>query len=77
MKCPYCNNEMSSGFLNGRGAGGFFWMPEDEKISLLSTVSGKNINKKNGIVFDPTAYGGIKYPADVCKNCKKVIFEFE
>ncbi len=76
MKCPYCNNEMSSGLLNGRGAGGLFWMPEGEKLPNI-IVSEKTITNKNGIVFDYSALSGINYPAHVCKNCKKVIFEFE
>lgn len=77
MKCPFCNNDMVSGLLHGRGGGAFFWIPEDEEISIFFNCTVKNVNKKNGIMFDPTAYGGLKYPANVCKYCKKVIFEFE
>jgi hypothetical protein len=35
MKCPYCKDEMSSGLLNGRGPGAFFWMPESEKLPIF------------------------------------------
>ncbi len=75
MKCPYCNDEMSSGLLYGRGPGAFYWMPESEKLPIF--FSEKTMKKKNAIILDRTSYGGIKYPAHVCKNCKKVIFEFE
>ncbi|MGN9165694.1 PF20097 family protein [Tissierellaceae bacterium HCP3S3_D8] len=46
MKCPFCNNDMVSGLLHGRGGGAFFWIPEDEEISIFFNCTVKNVNKK-------------------------------
>lgn len=67
MKCPNCNNEMIKGYLGCHGYNpwpawfkNIFWYEEKSVVTGLR---------------DKTNFGD-KFEAFICKNCKKVIFDY-
>lgn len=68
MKCPYCNDDMLSGYVqSGRD---IIWGKNKHKLSFLP-------DKKNGDIEIATAnLMGAYQPAFCCKNCKKIIVEY-
>lgn len=64
MKCPYCGEEMVSGFIQCRD--GVFWTP---RKSLVSALSG----------FQKGALRLSEYKtvnAYRCKQCKKIVLDY-
>ncbi len=64
MKCPYCNNEMRSGFV--QGARGVFFSEEERFIFYISRKS------KNDIVI-ASGWQGCSAVAHYCDNCGVLI----
>lgn len=78
MKCPYCGKEMEKGELRNRGFN--YFLPEGEKPLLLLSNFQKKLEKRNAIMLAPYPYGGggEEYPAAYCcRECKKIILEYE
>lgn len=71
MKCPYCNQEMLSGYIpNGNQP--VQWLPDGEKPSMLAfTTAEKGVTLVNK--FAPLKANGYKATAFYCKECKIVI----
>ncbi len=71
MKCPYCNNEMKSGYIpNGQQP--VQWLPEGKKPSMLSfQTNDEGVELLNKFKF----FKANGYAADAyfCPNCKLVI----
>lgn len=67
MKCPYCNNEMEEGSIsNGRD---IFWKNTNKLV-------GNAINLKNTVRLG--TFGLFpKVKAYICKDCKKVIVDYD
>lgn len=75
MKCPYCNEEMHKGYINGDGRFGLCWLPEGEEITLHTK---KGIRKHGGIVLSSVSiFSPVNLLAHVCKICHKVIIDYE
>lgn len=63
MKCPYCNNEMESGYIQCRD--GVTWTPKKQLIPALSFLG------KGGVHLASNAVCAYK-----CDECKKVIVDY-
>ena len=78
MKCPYCRKEMEKGEIRNKGFN--YFLPEGEEPLLLLTNFQKKLNDRNAILLAPYPYGGggVEFPvAYCCRDCKKIILEFE
>ena len=65
MKCPFCGEEMKSGYLkSGRG---FYWGPDKE----LGWIEKDCVKLCYG--FWKAAIDGFNVPSDYCPTCKKII----
>jgi hypothetical protein len=74
-KCPYCQNEMKNGFVEGDGRYGLSWAEESiSKNVLCRTLSEENscITLKN-----PSLFGLSRIKASYCEICKKIIIELK
>ena len=70
MKCPYCNKEMESGYVQCRD--GLHWTPKKQKVAALSGM-GKGavlIGNEEGLVPNITAV------AYHCEECKFVLIPY-
>ena len=70
MKCPYCNKEMESGYVQCRD--GLHWTPKKQKVAVLSGM-GKGaiaIGNENGYMANSFA------TAFHCDDCKTVIIQY-
>ena len=65
--CPYCNHELEEGYLISNGQRLLF---SDKKMKLLYTVDG------NDILLDKHKFAAY-HKAYVCRNCKKIIMDYE
>ncbi|MCR4597440.1 MAG: PF20097 family protein [Acetatifactor sp.] len=70
MKCPFCDKEMTKGFISGDGRSGVFWNNETEKISLMDKLVG--VGKVTAAKHSLTQF---KIDANYCPSCKKMIFD--
>ncbi|MBE5773687.1 MAG: hypothetical protein E7337_07110 [Clostridiales bacterium] len=68
MKCPYCDDEMINGVV--QGARGFFFATERHGFWMRpNTKKGEvMLSSENWFVPTCTAYH--------CPNCKKVVFDY-
>ena len=72
-KCPYCQNEMKKGFVEGDGRYGLSWAGENiNKNILFRTLSDENscITLSN-----PALFGLSRVKSDYCENCKMIIID--
>ncbi len=67
MLCPYCKEEMEKGFLQAGNI--LVWVKKRHYLSLLP--------RKDEIVLDKNYLTGVFLPSWLCRNCKKVITEYE
>lgn len=65
MKCPYCDNEMEQGFLQGHQRAA--WVKKQHKISLLP---------KQGEMLLANSIRSFIFPAQICKSCKKIVVDY-
>ena len=72
MKCPYCGEEMQSGFVPTDMIPAQ-WIPDGKKQSLFKLNYAKDSIK---IVYENTAFG-IHAKADYCKTCGIVLLKEE
>ncbi|RBP61068.1 hypothetical protein DES36_11567 [Alkalibaculum bacchi] len=68
MKCPYCNVEMESGFLQSNS--GIFWSPRKHQVFITPTHEDE-ILLANGFLK------GSAVSASCCRNCQKIILDYE
>ncbi len=66
MKCPFCNNEMEQGFLQGMQR--VAWVKKRHKISLLP--------KQGEIILENHAFSDFIFSAQICKECKKIVVDY-
>ncbi len=72
MKCPFCDKEMTKGFISGDGRSGVYWNDEAEKISFVDKIVG--VGKVTAAKYTLTQF---KIDANYCPDCKKMIFDTE
>ena len=71
MRCPYCQEEMQSGYIPN-GEQPVQWIPNGEKPSRISfSIAEKGIVLINQ--FKPLQANGYKAEAYYCAKCKIVI----
>lgn len=69
MKCPYCKNEMTSGYIQCRD--GVTWTSKKQPIAALSALAVNKQSLANGAADNSnTVY------AYNCTECKKVIIDY-
>lgn len=68
MLCPYCQNEMTDGFIQSRD--GVFWTPERAMIPSLAFLkrSAVPLGSEPGMTFSAAR-------ACLCRACNKVIID--
>ncbi len=69
MKCPYCNKEMESGFIQCRD--GVTWTPKKQLIPALSVLGKGSLSLANGAADNPNTVYAFK-----CAECKKVVIDY-
>ncbi len=75
MNCPYCNKEMEKGYISDSRRYRMLWLPEGTNFFLNTK---KSITKHNGIILCELPWLEWEAPvAYACKECKKVIIEYE
>lgn len=67
MRCPFCGNPMEKGFIQSGNL--MVWVKKKHHISLLP--------REGEVVLDRNYWSGATIPAHICKQCKKVIAEYE
>ncbi len=73
MTCPYCNNEMVAGNLNGNGKNGIHWKEGTGHSSILDRICGTG----ELTAAEYTAFGRFVIQCDYCPRCKKIIIDTE
>lgn len=68
MKCPYCGNEMSKGYLQSERTA--FWSEQIKKFFITADVI-------NDIELTTTAWNGTYAEALICRDCKKLIMDIK
>ncbi|MDF2592355.1 MAG: hypothetical protein K0S75_1821 [Clostridia bacterium] len=72
-KCPYCQNDMRKGFVEGHGRYGLLWAGEEiNKNVLCRTLSDEN---SCVILSDPNLFTLSRVKAQYCEICKKIIID--
>ena len=69
MKCPYCSNEMESGYIQCRD--GVTWTPKKQPVAALSFLGKGSVSLANGATHN----SDIVYAFN-CSECKKVIIDY-
>ena len=69
MKCPYCNKEMESGYIQCRD--GVTWTPKKQLIASLSFLGNDSVSLANGATDNSRTVYAYK-----CDECKKVIIDY-
>lgn len=65
MKCPYCNNEMSKGYIQCRD--GVTWTPKKQWVAALSSLGAGAVN----LGYNADLSGNSTAEAYHCDKCKK------
>jgi hypothetical protein len=77
LGCPYCGNEMKSGFVEGSGKLALIWKErnvESNKIRRLSRAFIQRITNRDCIVLKEAGiYHSTCVIASYCDTCKKII----
>ncbi|QIB69682.1 hypothetical protein Ami103574_10270 [Aminipila butyrica] len=66
MKCPYCNNEMEQGLLQGMRR--IAWVKKQHKLSLLP--------EQDEIMLENNSFSDFTLSASICKKCKKIVVDY-
>lgn len=66
MKCPYCDNEMEQGLLQGMRR--VAWVKKQHKLSLLP--------KQGEILLENNTFNDFIFSAQICKSCKKIVVDY-
>ena len=69
MKCPYCDKEMESGYIQCRD--GIHWTPKKQLVAALSFLGKGRVSLANGEDDD----WGVAITF-ICRDCKKAIIDF-
>ena len=69
MNCPYCNQEMSIGYIQCRD--GVNWTSKKQLIASLSFFGKDSLSLANGASDNNTAVYAYK-----CAHCQKIIIDY-
>ena len=70
MKCPYCGNEMKSGFVSPLGRGGLCWLSENKPMVAPRKDPGFiQLGKAPWLSADAI-------PGFNCESCKRIIIDY-
>ena len=71
MKCPYCNNDMKSGFIEPSGRGGLCWVSEKSGVwsAPRSDPDFLQLGKAPWLKAESV-------PAFNCETCKRIIVDY-
>lgn len=69
MKCPYCNKDMESGYIQCRD--GVTWTPKKQPVAALSFFGKDSVSLANGAAENSRTVYAYK-----CGECKKVIIDY-
>ncbi|MPQ34182.1 hypothetical protein E4V42_22615 [Clostridium estertheticum] len=77
MICPYCNNDMTKGVVQGSGRASLKWIEDKKKMGLIdkmiNDIDGKNIIAKgHNNSLKKTTIESYK-----CNICNKIIIDLE
>ena len=67
MRCPFCTEEMEKGLLQAGNM--IVWVRKKHYVSLLP--------KEGEVLLGRNFLTGVTLPSWICKNCRKVITEYE
>jgi len=68
MRCPFCGGFMEKGMIQSGGSL-LVWVRKKHYLSLLP--------KEGEVLLDRNYLSGAIIPARICKQCKKVIAEYQ
>ena len=73
MKCPNCGKEAEAGWMMPNKICGLTWAPKRYQFPFprKNEVAIRSLGKRE------TFLDTIEYPAQICKTCKIVIFQYE
>ena len=73
MKCPNCGKEAEAGWMMPNKICGLTWAPKRYQFPFprKDEVAIRSLEKRE------TFLDTIEYPAQICKTCKIVIFQYE
>ncbi|WP_019230432.1 PF20097 family protein [Sedimentibacter sp. B4] len=66
MRCPYCNNEIEQGLLQGMRR--VAWIKRQHKVSLLP--------KQGEVLLENNTFSDFLLQAHICKSCKKIVVDY-
>lgn len=69
MNCPYCNQEMTLGYIQCRD--GVYWTPKKHFFEAFSFLGKGSISLENGVSGNARAVYAYQ-----CGNCRKVIIDY-
>jgi len=70
-KCPYCENEMKKGFIEGDERSDLIWVEENQKRNII-----QKITKDNCIVLEErNIFHKTRVISNYCDICKKIIID--
>jgi len=72
MECPYCKQEMKTGYIKGDGRWKLRWREKGKVHTFADTLAGIGFPKA-------VKYSWWKFqiPGEYCKSCKKLIIDTE
>lgn len=71
MKCPYCNEEMTPGYIQCRD--GVYWSEKKRPVAALPPITGKFVDLRT------IGHGEYKHYATAynCPACKKIVIDYD
>lgn len=84
-ECPYCGGKLEKGTLSSTWGRGIPWLPEGKQMSHFLPWDTCPPEKQGGFWIVPRYIEGlpvpghriVTIPADLCRQCKKVIVHLE
>lgn len=72
MTCPYCQGEMTKGYIQCRD--GVYWTPERSLVPALSGLKKGAVALRNNSEYPSPSNTAVAY---FCKKCRKVIIDIK
>lgn len=71
MKCLFCGAEMEHGFVTSGVS--LTWRKRKKNVTINPFLD----KKKGEFIFSYNPFGGAAAEGDLCRNCKKIIINYE
>lgn len=72
MKCPFCNEPMTNGFIRPTGNGGVCWVDRKEGNAVLGPRYAEGFMQLGKAPY----FDGYNVSALKCDSCKKIIIDY-